>query len=137
MIRQDGGDVAHEAVQTQTGDRRDGVKGEPLPRAEAFQLETALFGAGQLRLAARDDLRMSRQFARVRGELTLDHAPVLDGVTAATRIEIDEMHENARALRMAQETVPESLAIRSARAFSCISSISMRVAAVTPSRTGA
>jgi hypothetical protein len=38
MIRQDGGDVAHEPLEAQTRDRRDGVKRQSLRRAEAFEL---------------------------------------------------------------------------------------------------
>src|SRR6185436_17789729 len=110
MIRQAGGDVAHEPFEAQTRDRRDGVKRQSLRRAEAFELGPALFRAGELRLAARDNLRVGSQVFRIRGELAMDHAPLLYGVTPARRIEVNEMDEHARPLRMAQEAMPQSLA---------------------------
>src|ERR1700704_3529566 len=98
MTRQDSGNIVQEPIEAHARDRRDGAKWEPFCRAETFKRTPALLGVRQLGLAARDDLGTGRQLARVRGQFTLDDAPVLYGVAAAARIEIDQMHEDARPL---------------------------------------
>ena len=86
----------------------DGRKQQHVAAGCGGQLLLHFGGAGQLGFADGHDLRPLGQAVAVLLELAADRAVVLDRVGAVDRLRLDQVHEDARALDVPQEFVPQA-----------------------------
>ena len=79
----------------------------PSRAAHAPTAARSLLGGHEVGLAEDEDARQRGQRRRVGGELALDGGVVLDRIRAVDRREVDDVHQEPRALDVGQEVVAE------------------------------
>ena len=78
----------------------------------AFEVGNLVSRARRVALVGNDDLRTLRKLGAILLELTVDNAIILDRITILkTARHIDDMHDECRALDMAQELMAQATAL--------------------------
>ena len=99
-----------QGVKPVAGHRRHREEGTSVRLGDGPQPLDGLLGPRHVALVGNDDLRAHREVRRIGGELGVDGVVVVDDVTALVPAgHVDHVHDERRALDVAEELVPEPM----------------------------